>query len=355
MNDLSMTPQLLGQQTRALLEWWFDELYALVPAAVKAREKETFARLTLGRNVHLETRGEDGRYCTAFKSTDGILRSEDWSKIRSIAQQVGLQIVLDPDDVFCFQIRLPLQAKANLREAIQFQILQESPIDYRVVEHAYSVLKTDKSDASILVSVAIVKSKTFKDLRKRLADNSIATYKLVARDGDSTFQFNYDAQSPQSKQAKKRDRLLLSGICFAPIITALLALAFGHYVKANLQSEISALRADLGDRIGQTKRRLALDAAGMTLRDVATTASTVQILDALAVSLPKDSWVTELQITADVAEIKGKAANANAVAAALRENPIFTQVMLDTIKRDERGAALPTFGIAARLKTQRPK
>ncbi|MEM6832143.1 MAG: PilN domain-containing protein [Pseudomonadota bacterium] len=331
------------------LNWWFDELAGLVPSRVKNRRAKQFARLIFGEHTRFEAPNDTGAYDCILKADTQSLSESEWAEIGAYTQSNGLNITLDPRDILFLQIHLPLKASAHLEEAIDFQLLQESPLKTGCAEYAYRTLDKRKSVKGIDVRIAVVRRELLEDIRRQITARGISNASIEAKEENHSYRFNTDTRSSKLALSHGLQCGLLASLFLIPLFTVLALITIGKYLISDLNEDIEQLKADLQGQLVIAKRQAVISSAGQTLTEIADRPSVTAILDVLAVSIPNDSWLSSISVSGDVVILNGTSPDANAVAAALRSHQAFAAVSLDEIGRRQNTSSVPSFRITARV------
>jgi general secretion pathway protein L len=310
------------QVTRVLrhfLSWWWAELRAMAPAALRRPSSVPDAVLLddAGRAPSVSIRRRARETTLGANATAELAHNPDLPVHLRVAEDIVLRR----------QLCLPLDAEATLRQAIAFQIDGLTPFKREEVYFGHRVDDRNHGAGVLLVSLAAVpKSRVAAALARADAQGLPAAMLEAPAEGTPIL---IPLSEPDGGAAGRRGpgrmftallgmALLLVGVAaFIPIdrVERRVADLSGAVEKARDNAQaVQRLREKLAS-IGETGRFFAeRKAPGMLAIDV---------LGELTQRLPDSAWLTELQVNEKQILVSGFATNAPSLLGALEASPMF--------------------------------
>lgn len=331
--------------------WWIGELADIVPDAIRrpfTPKRPVVAleldgdKLVVGRRgrgpkatpLHVDLSGMDrsGRRAAALKAISRIRRGTS-----------SLAVFIPASSTVRKEIRLPLAAAENLQEVLGYDMDRQTPFSADEVYYDCKVISADRDSAQITADLTVVP--------RRIVDNVLAEVRqwglkpasvgFASEWSDPSQDFCF--VSPSSARPGTR-----FGSYFVAIL-AITAVALGGALTYVPLERLKAQASELADTVERMKlaareatqieqeiqkaserRRFGLDKKRERL-------PVVLVMDRLTRLLPDDTWIFQLQVSGEKAQIQGYSPDASKLVGLIERSPMFAKAELRSrLTRDAR-------------------
>jgi general secretion pathway protein L len=323
------------------IAWWLGELWGMVPAALRRRLTRSRQRVVLllgageasvqieanrtsspvGR-VALDNEAEATAVLAALLESSGLA-----ARLRDGSAEASLRLANNSS--LSTVMKLPLAARHNLDEVVEFELDRHTPFRPGQVLFAARALGEDAAAGLLDVEVFLVPRPAVDEAMARVQRLGFKPtwLDIAAPDGDAPITGNL-LRAGSDGRWRRADKLLVTGLAATVLILALVAAGL---------PVVLAQRADdaLAERFAAVKQR-ALEAAELqkkidTLRRTElflvdrrrTTLTVSQLLFDTTHVLPDDTWLTGWQIAGDEVQIQGVTQSSAALIGVLEHSKIF--------------------------------
>ena len=315
-------------------QWWMSTLGDMVPAWL--------------RNAFFPTRQwvRVQRAGNSFMvySADGLPIStlEESSRARARVRGGDALAILEPQEVFVRQRRLPATSLANLRNALRLQIAAETPFDVGEVFEDCRVLEADAGGRMLLAEQAIVRRDLVRAIQAQARECRVdlAGIDILGEDGQPCG----FTLLPEGERARS-DAFLPSlnrGLALAALVLA--ALVSGLYILAldrdlaRIESQTAAIRAKAADVLAmQRTSRTRAEAIGLIEAQSRSPIRFTVLMNQLADALPEDSWLEGLAYDGKQVSMVGLSRSSDGLVTRLEQIPgVVAARVVSSMMRDER-------------------
>lgn len=244
-------------------------------------------------------------------------------------RRVRRVIEVSADQVLSRTLEWPLQAEANLRNAITYQLENLVPLPADAIYFDY-VVRRRRPDAALvefeLVTVPRDIVDPWLDALEESSGAGVDTVTVTGRDAKLNL-------LPQERRAAARNRTglwlaLLTGAVAALVVAALLLPLYG---KARELALIEARVAELtgkAEAVRLLRQEFAADVAAVqeVVQERRRLPSRVALLDVIAEHLPDDTYLVALELKGNQIAIRGEAPSTVGIVEKLSAVDIFDQV-----------------------------
>lgn len=308
------------------LEWWGGELRAMVPTGLfGARQILTVTeadgdalKLHLRRGARARELGEVGK----------LPRRVQTRLTRAVRDGMLRTVLLIPEDkVLSQDLRLPAAAAGDLGNVVRYELERVTPFKHGEVYYSHSARKDPAPDGRVIVDLLFTPRATIDPVLERLQTAGLPAAAIDVANTDG-IPGGHNLMRRTSAASRTPGQRLAVGLT---LIAVMLGALWGWMLFKVQGDEIDRLQHSL-----TTERRALIatrDAAAPTGQDAtakqaahalrSTTALSVEVLDAVADTLPDDSWIERLSLRGDRLEFTGTSANATALIELFGNHDLF--------------------------------
>lgn len=330
-------PSLLDAAMR-FLHWWRDELFALVPEAVRELATGSDADVVLAQVeggfeilAGSSSRVRDGK-TELLSRAQAVAALADMAMSRRL-RGVGVRLHLSQ----CLErrVQLPTAARDDLRRMLLFDLERATPFRRDDVYTAHLMSGEPAETGKLRVRQIIVKRGLVDSLLAELTGAGIKPafvdcWEVEPGTGLSIDFLEADALPPTGLASRLTPSRVLA--LLALVLAGLACVLWpSRYdtALAELAARNVRLRAEAAAVQSAIDRSNAAVANFMRLQQMRLTRlPVVEVIEELTRRLPDTVWLTDLRIEGDIVDITGLAKSAAAVPSLLSSSPSFTDVSL---------------------------
>ena len=362
-SGLAAGRRALLHQAERFLSWWAGELIGLVP--------ERWRRaLAAGRSVLLvEPRGDDFAV-TLLRGgqrrdlgTIGQGGTRDASTLMRFAKgrshdRTAVTLRLPEDRVLRRRLAFPAGAEGALRQALRFQIGQETPFAVDQVLYDYHVVERSTDGARLTVELVLAPRDAVEAMLARCKDHGlvpgIVDVATIAAEPSRPINLLSGGEEKRSKRSRSRINALLA-LCAAASVAAAVFLPLEQRRAASeaLQLHLERARADAEtvSRLRDEVERLVKEDRFLAERRQGRP-TVVEILDELTRLLPDHTWLSALDLRDGQLRSAGSSTAAASLIGLIEDSPRFRAPRSASPITRDREAGLErfnfTFGLQGR-------
>lgn len=343
---------------RELGRWWRGEIAALLPAVLlrpwadRRRDLDclydgTDLVVSLRQGRH---RAEIGRLALGDGAPDAI-----GAALRTLLRETPesydrLILRLDESRILRRTLRLPLAARRDLAEALEYDIDRQTPFAAEDVYFGSRERAVDEEAGAFEAELAVI--------RRRDLDPLLATMEAAGLPPD---RIEGVSGGPDLRPATAMPHpapvlwpRATAGLAVAAVLLALMGtiVPFARLAdtRAELDDRLAKARAEAVavDRMRQTVETLHSRRKALFARK-AREPSVLALIDELTRVVPSDAFVTELTVTEDEITISGYARKASEVLGAVETAPHFDSARFLSPVTQDRRLERERFSLAARI------
>jgi general secretion pathway protein L len=353
------------QLARSFWRWWSGELVALVPAAIR-RALAGWSRspvLIIDRSA-AALGYESGGGCEVVGAFDlsldeptqapALLSPGKTRADRPVAARMRLASAL----ALHLPMSLPLAAKANLGQVVEFEFERFSPFKRDAVYFSHRIAARDVENARLAIELTVVRRDVIDELRRQAERNGLRITGIDV--GDQPLPLPSEA-APGDHQVVGRRLMPLAAHALLGL-AGLLAVGLVVVPYFHNNATISAL----AEEATQAKREAdasakVQDAIDGEIHDQSfvvdrkrDSPTVTELMASLTHILPDDVWLTELEIDGDSVQLSGLAGSATAVLGLLDQSPMLANAAFRSSVTQDAQLSRERFDITAQVhrKTQ---
>lgn len=336
--------------------WWFAQLRELVPGPMRGVWHDVRATVTItigGGRLELSAPQADS---VTLPATDAIKQGvvpdevEGFlSRLRGTPRRIRLK--LSPDEYLLRRFTLPRAARANLAEAVRYQLPQLTPFPAKRLVYACGEFPEATADSPLNVWLVAIPQHHLERALGLIGQPLPESPLPLNRPPDAGEPLDVAWQVLDSLSAPGRHRRLAwFGLLGLWIAVGLVYLNNARTEQQKLDATLEELRtravevSSLRDRLDNARAR------GRWLIERKQNApSALELLNELSNVLDDQTWLEGLDLQGDQVTLRGVSASPAAVLETLEASGLFREVRFDAaITRDGRGQG-DRFNIGAEL------
>lgn len=333
----------------AALQWWWSELSAVFSPLMHrlGYQSAPVFFLTEPSGVPaLVERGEMVNSSLAAPQTRAEHRSGK-------AAHVSLHASL----VMRFPILLPRTALSELRTAVRFQLLNESPIpvDEVLFDAQVSRSSTERSRAEhVVVDVALCRRSTVESLCQHLETAGVSGSIIghsISGASPLTFVFYRSRAAKEAQASSSLNRRLV--FCAIAILLGALPTTYlgAQWLTAQVRDELDTLRSEHDAMLLRYEQQSAAQAAQVALVNHIGNTRLSNVLDEMAERLPNSVWLRRIQYDNSTLSVQAYATDPATAAKALEGSRLLTRITIDSVTGAGEMAGTPVqFALSAAIK-----
>lgn len=346
--------------------WWFGELAALVPAALKRRFASAADRIVLMAADGTATLyRESGGTMTPLERVDLAAEGEAARRIvfrlrqdafgRAVtAGKLGICLRIPAEHALRTVFDLPSAAAANLAEVVSFELDRHTPFRAEQVLFAARILEHDPTAQRIRVETLLVPRSTVAEMMDVAARLHLEVDRIdiAAASGAGAASDNLLRADMRSASGRGYRRLV-AGLAATAAALAIAAVVVpvlrAEHAAAALERRFAELKrvalkeAQLETEVGQLRKsELFLIEKKRNMPSVSA------LLFETTRLLPDNTWLTDWQLTGREVQLQGVSASASSVVGLIEQSHVFDHTtFLSPVTQD--GAGREHFQIATQV------
>jgi general secretion pathway protein L len=303
--------------------WWVSEMAAMIPESIIQKMASPKQSIVISfENANVVVRSFDARGVTEIhRVTLQALEAMDAPLQHAHATA---SIALPAENAFIDHFKVPMTARAKLRQAVSFEVKRRSP--FRTDDALFDFSSTSMPGDKILnVEWATIPE----DLIER---SKAVAYKLgyfptavgiAANSNDKDLKYIFDRQKYSSRRRIGKPFAILAASVVFFVCVAFYAASQRASQAEALNNAASALKVQAQQAEATRESATRLQSA---LAFVSNRLGEPKVLDILAEVtsvLPNDSWVSEFNLKGNQLELVGYSANASSLIGHFSSTPLF--------------------------------
>jgi general secretion pathway protein L len=361
IGSLVRTARAARPHLEVFLRWWGAELWACLPETWRHRLRHrkrhflaTFDAET--RRVDAVERNHDVFRC-AF-----ALAPQDAQEAASLAEinhairkdRARLEVIVPEAHVVRREMKLPLAAQDNLRDALGLDLDRYTRFQVRDFYFDYSVAGTDQAAETITVNTAIAPRRLVDDIVTALRDaglspSAVSAWRVGAKRPDATF------VTMNTERSATMVRLITIALVVLLVALDAAAAYVPLWIKLDVLSDLQArmefVKAEVEDAALTEQTLSQLRDRNLYLVNLkAEMPSTVEIIGEVARALPDSAWLEQLQVREGRLQLAGFTGLSAELIASLQQSPTLSEVRLEWPVMATSAQGADRFDISARIK-----
>ncbi len=345
--------------------WWFGELAALLPAALRravtGQMPDLILQLSEGRFVFHSGQGERADRLGDCDAAAAGLPDELAKRLKKANSRGGQTILALPRSLVTIQDdELPLAAAENLNDVVGFEMDRLTPFRQDEVYFHARVLEQDREQQKLTVALTASPRTTVDPLLERartwgLKIDRVDVATGRTRTGSSSFLKGINllptSSGGTSKVIGRAVTIgLLLGVVFMTGLAVSIPLDRKERFAEALSQEVLLARKKLSAVRNLTDEIQALEKSNRYVADVRQKTPMVsRVLDNVTRLLPDDTWLSQLRLIEDRLEMTGYSQDAAQLIAVFDESPLFDEPKFRSpVTRDQR-SGVERFSLTLKL------
>jgi general secretion pathway protein L len=353
--------------------WWGRELAALVPPALRPKNRPSPRMLWAGMDAGAlvlwrmdgQRRVEVGRVNLTAGDAAGAKIAFDALRVKAGARPIG--ICLPSAQVLRKEVILPLAAAENLNQVLGFELGRQTPYTADQAYYDQRVLREDRSSNRLHVLLGVTPRKVVDEILSHLTNWGVTTHAVVVSDelesdGDC-LNLLPPASRPKPSRAGYWLYAAMAGVTLV-LFAAMLAIPIWQKREVSIAlqpiMDRAQRQADAVDALKQEQERLLAEYTFPIEHKLATPAK-VALLEEVTRILPDNTWLQQLEVHDMEISMQGTTnSSAKLIGlfeqSAVLENASFKSPLVkgrDNEERFQLAAELKAVDLAAALAAQR--
>jgi general secretion pathway protein L len=316
---------------RRFFDWWFAELAALLPGAVRERLQRS------GRRLLVDYDGAKATY--RLSGAPAPLEAITGEEIRKACggPLSGIVVRLSPSQALRRTVTLPLAAEANLRAVLGFEMDRYTPFKAEEIYYDFVVLARDPEKRNLQVALVLVPRQGVDALFQSLRGGGLEPTSLELEGDPAALNLLPSAQRGTGQAGARWPTRALGALALLLLVTALaLPLVQKMQAVSRLETEAAAVRKEA---LATAQARKALDQLAAEedalINRRRERPAAIEVLHEVTRLLPDSAWLNQFELAAARLRIRGEAANASELLTAIENSTVLKGASLEgSVTRD---------------------
>lgn len=318
---------LLLAPVMPLIRWWWGEVGAMLPLAVRRllSADRLQARLSHDQLCFIAPDNVAGEI--SCYPMDGRLEKNNPPSV--IASRQRCNLLLEDSLVLMRELELPLEAERSLRRVLSFSMDRYTPFTDSDVVFDYKVIQRDTANKKILLRLYVARRDGVEPAIGALASMGIEVASVDIVSDVPSGREGVDLCPPEWRSGTagiaRLDRLL--GVSALLLLFAVVALPLWqrHQLTAHLETEFAGMRGQLvqaekdHQNLLERKERMSL-----IQQQTSEMPAVLDVLLELTRLMPDESWAGQVSMSAGRVRLSGEARAASELLAQLSQSSIFS-------------------------------
>lgn len=340
------------------MSWWFSELSSMFPWLGRLDSFKTPpALLRVGKQQCLLLLLDRSKNYLSAATAPAMVElpglgqlASSASKMKTLCMGRSLHVSMAEEDVLPLDYELPTAARSELRQAVSYRLLTESPIDPSQVFFAVKPRKDASSSEYIRLDVVISRKDAVAGMvtifgKWGISINEVG-YALPGSQGlDYVF---HTSKMEKAAQAKKRVHLYL--LAMAVVVFTMyfpVTILTAKWLERDTRSQTLKLKTPAKKQTELAARQLHVQTVRQELAEQLPPLRVTSLINEAASHLPPDAWVNRLEYANGKVSLAGQASNPSAVVRQLKKASLFGNAKLDAVASAVNPGEPPQFEISA--------
>lgn len=321
------------------ISWWFSELSSIFPWLRRLDSFKTApALLRVGKHqcallLDGSIDHSSAETLPAAVELPGLHQlAASASKLRALCAGRSLQVSMADEDILPLEYELPSAARSDLRQAVSYKLLTESPVDPSLVFFAVKPRKDASTPEYLRLDVVISRKEAVAEVLSTLGDCGVPInevgYALPASPGlDYVFH-----TSEMEKTAQARKRLHLYMLVIAMVVFAAyfpVTILVAKWLERDARSQIITLQTRDTKQTELAARQSRVQTVRQELVDQLPPFRITSLINAMARHLPPDAWANQLEYANGKVSLAGQAVDPSAIVRQLKKAELLSNAKLD--------------------------
>ncbi|HLP80434.1 MAG TPA: PilN domain-containing protein [Nitrosomonas sp.] len=357
---MTLVPRLRFADFQALAKsgfaWWWQGLSDLIPAYKRLATKTKkplflmveYQQTTLIMSAETATASTTPIDKIHLPSLFDETSEETLSALSPLCKGRIVEVSLDLQDVLLLDMSLPKTAQSKLRDAVSFKLITESPLDR---ETLYFDTHTKRQSAADLIDieVALCMREKIDNIRSILEKADINSVRIgFAKSSENVLDFIFYLSSDITSASLRLKKHLILIFSLILITTAFLPFTFfaASWMEYNIRQENQSMQQSLDRNSQLLAKRALLGTITNDLNKQVPSHRMTNILNDLAATLPKTSWITSIQYDKGLLQITGNSPNVVEMMRELNKLPTLVNLKLISVANSNSDNVPSQFEVA---------
>lgn len=340
------------------LSWWFLELSSMFPWLRRLDSFKTPpALLRVGKQQCLLLLSDRSKNHSSAADAPAAVElpglcqlATSASRLKTLCTGRSLHVSMTAEDILPLEYELPAAARSDLRQAVSYKLLTESPVDPSLVFFAVKPRKDASSPEHLRLDVVISRKEAVAGVLSTLGSCGVSInevgYALPGSQGlDYVF---HTSEMEKTTQAQKRMQLYLLAMAMA-IFTAYFPVTIlaAKWLERDTRDQISILHTPDKKQTELEARQSRVEAVRQELAGHLPSFHMTSLINEAASHLPPDAWVSRLEYANGKVSLAGQAADPSAAVRQLKKANLLSNAKLDAVASAANPGEPPQFEISA--------
>lgn len=272
------------------------------------------------------------------------------SKLRALCAGRSLQVSMADGDILPLEYELPAAARSELRQAVSYKLLTESPIDPSLVFFAVKTRKDASSPEHLRLDVVISRKEAVEEVLSTLGDCGVPInevgYALPGSLGnDYVFHTSEMEKTAQAQRRLHLYMLVMAMVVFTAYFPVTILAA--KWLERDTRSQIIRLQTIDTKQTELAARQSRVQIVRRELTEQLPPFRMTSLINAMARQLPPDAWANRLEYANGKVSLAGQATDPSAIVKQLKKAKLLSNAKLDTVASAANPGEPPHFEIRA--------
>jgi general secretion pathway protein L len=346
---------------RGALHWWIGELVGVVPAEMRRRVASLRSRLLLvvdhfGMSLVCEIGGERQPLGSVdLNSAQTVQRALKAAPQGWAAHAANVVLCLPASRALRTSVSLPLAAERNLDQVVSFEIERLVPFKRDESYYAHRIVERNKAARNLQLELTVIPRTEIDAITRSAQEVGLHTVGIEiagATPAEPVAFIPLEGAARPAADTQARMTIVIFGAAAALLAVACIVIPFvrAQTARAALTAQVAEARREADTSLNLQKQ---IDAQVQDQRFLVdrrrVTPTVTELLDTITRLTPDDTWLTELQITANEVHLIGASTSATALLGLVDQSPVFRNAAFrSSITQDSR-LNRERFDISARI------
>lgn len=271
-----------------------------------------------------------------------------------VPQGVEVALMLPAADVLHLELELPPAAMRDLRQAVAYRLLRDSPLECEQMLFDMRPQPQRRHGGPVAVAVAMCHRDDVNEALAlaRKSGLSVANVGLAGAPGGGNYGnwvFHASEVARANRRRQRWNRRLGAAAVLGVGVLFASGLGLAHWQQARLRSDASRLMRSAGADSEILAQESNLRALRERLRIEMPAGSVTSLLNDLALYLPADAWLDRIEFADGMLVLGGQAADPARALAALKRSSLLAGTRLDSVASAANPGESPQFAMSLSL------
>lgn len=346
------------------ISWWFSELSSMfpwlrrldsfrTPPALLRVGKQQCSLLLLDRSRNnLSAAGPEAAELPGLNQLEASAL-----RVRTLCVGRLLHVSMALEDIFPLEYDLPAAARSDLRQAVSYKLLTESPIDPSLVFFAAKLRQDASSGEHLRLDVLISRKEQVAEVLSTLGRYGLSVNEVgYALPGSQVLDYVFHT-SEMAKTAQAQTRLHLYLLVMAMVILTAyfpVTLLAAKWLERDTRKQILTLQIPDKKQTELAARQSRVQTVRQEVEEQLPSFRMTSLINEIARNLPPDAWVNRVEYANGKVSLSGQAADPSLTLRKLKISSLLADAKLDTVARPANPGDPLQFEISAPITGEHP-